>query len=513
MKYNEMSRRMFLQGAGKATLAIPFLPSLLPSISHAASGAPLAKYIHISSSAALPRQPTYPLYATPFPAYPQPPGTNPDSVPWIQKDADTKFQALRDIVNFQGKISWTLDEKWNAFASRMNLITNAHAYVSDNRFNSSVPSTASSGNGAVGYANANGPTSGYCYSVDWLIEQALYRQSGMPKIPTLRIHNLQTAGENCFLNFCYATVNGVEMRLPMLNGLAAIKAQLMGTAPSTPAPPVATARKSRIDSVLEDFNRLIGHRRISSLDKTRLSDAADLWRAVETKGAQGTQAAPSCAPTGLDSTTNNWRLIHQASMNAVVASLACGITRNVAYGLIQAGDFEQNVNGLSDSRQPGMDFSITDPYYGTVRWRSDLVAYFMGLLDSAKDELGQPLLNSSLAVWAHTTSNDAHGMLGHALVQVGGANGKLDTGWHVDAGAAPVNKFHYTNMLAMGLSQADIEKSGRPGFGEYSSITTASAGGEVTSEQDPKYNRIYDMTKRSHFFQDTEKRKAFPYLK
>src|SRR5689334_930653 len=146
---------MLLTGAG-AALAIPFLPSLAP---REAKAAPLStsKYLHICSSQCLPRAQTYPLYDHPGPSYPQPAGTSPEAVPWQIIDADTKLQSLEAIVDFQGKLSWSLDEKWNPFVERMNLVTNAHAYVSDNKFNASVPTTASSGPGKVGYPNANGP--------------------------------------------------------------------------------------------------------------------------------------------------------------------------------------------------------------------------------------------------------------------------------------------------------------------------------------------------------------------
>jgi hypothetical protein len=367
-------------------LAIPFLPSLLPRQASAAALAP-SKYVHINSSQCLPRAQTYPLYSSPGPSYPQPAGTNPDSVPWIQKDADTKYQSLQSIVDFQGKLSWSLDEKWNPFVRRMNLVTNAHAYVSDNKFNSSVSSTASSGAGKSGYPNANGPSPGYAYSVDWLIEQALFKAVAAPQIPTLRVHLFDPAGENCFLGFCWGTVAGVDTRIPM-------------------------------------------------------------------------------------------------AMDTVAASLACGVTRNVSYGLVQGGDNAQEILGVADSRVNGESSpSIGGPYYQTIRWRSDLVTSFLSKLDSLKDEVGQSLLNSCLTVWAHTTSNGNHGMLGHSLIAAGG-NGKLDLGWHVDAGAAPVNRFHLTNMLAMGLSLADIEKSGRAGFGEYASTTVLAAGGIENSEKD-----------------------------
>jgi len=512
MKYDLMSRRMLLQGVGTATLAIPFLPSLLPRQANAAALAP-SKYVHLNSSQCLPRAQTYPLCSFPGPSYPQPAGTNPNSVPWIQKDPDTKYQSLQAIVDYQGKLSWSLDEKWNPFVRRMNLVTNAHAYVTDNKFNSSVSSTASSGPGGAGYPNANGPSRGYAYSVDWLIEQALFKTVAPPQIPTLRVHLFDPAGENCFQGFSWGTIAGVETRIPMINDVAALKAKL-GAFSVNPSDPAIGRRKARIDSVLADYTSLMNSRRIASLDKQRLSDAADLWRGIE---GRMQNASEVCSFANLESPGTNWRLAHQLAMDAALASLACGVTKNVAYGLIQGGDNAQEILGVADSRVNGEGSpSITDPYYQTIRWRSDLVTYFLTKMDSLKDEVGQSLLNSCLTVWAHTTSNGNHGMLGHSLIVAGG-NGKLDLGWHVDAGAAPVNRFHLTNMLAMGLGLADIEKGGHAGFGEYASSTVLAAGGIETSEKDFPTNdprsREYDMSKRDHFFEDSERRKPFAYLK
>jgi hypothetical protein len=149
MQSHRLSRRMFLQGSGPVLVSIPFLSSLLERSAHAA---PLSqpRYVHINSNCCLPRSLTYPLYLSPWPKYPRPAGANPDSVAWTQKDGDTKFQSLKDIVAFQGKLSFALGEDWNPFISRMNLVTNAHAYMADDRHNCGVSSCASNGPGPLG---------------------------------------------------------------------------------------------------------------------------------------------------------------------------------------------------------------------------------------------------------------------------------------------------------------------------------------------------------------------------
>ncbi len=518
MKYNPISRRMFLQGS-LGTFAIPLLPSLLTPHEAKAAATALPKYIHVNSPWCIPREHTYPLYLNPDPIYPQPAGTNPNSVPWIVKDADTKYQSLASIIAFQGQISFVLDSKWNPFASRMNLVTNAAAYMADNKFNASISACASSDQfGTTGSPNGNGPAKGYAYSVDWLLEQALYRSTKSAPIPTLRVNPGNDTEFETFSGFCWGTFNGVDKRIPMIRTIAKLASALSAAGePSTKNPTQNANRLSLIDSVLGDFKTLMNHRRVSAVDRQRLSDAADLWRNVESGLKNGTAAM--CKAPQLNASETNWRLIHQMAMDAVAYALACGLTRNVAYGLIQAGDAKYDMTGMSDSRVPGASSpAITDPFFSQdLRWRSNMMTYFLSRLDSVSDESGQSLLNSSLLIWAHSTSKGTHGMLGHTLISVGGANGKLETGWHIDAGAAPVNRFHLTNMLAMGLKLSDIEKNGRAGYGEFSSNTILAAGGNATGEHDYKENdptkRAYDYSKRTYFFSDAEKRKPFTYLK
>src|SRR5258708_6176580 len=49
MKYNPISRRMFLQGAGSTMLAIPFLPSMLPRSAWGQTIVPPKRFISVVS--------------------------------------------------------------------------------------------------------------------------------------------------------------------------------------------------------------------------------------------------------------------------------------------------------------------------------------------------------------------------------------------------------------------------------------------------------------------------------
>jgi hypothetical protein len=520
MKYNKVSRRMFLEGASKTAMAIPFLPSLMPTTAEAAS-MPLPKYIHVSSQSSFWRMLATPLQIEPWPAIPRVAGTNPNSVPWIQKDPDVKYQSLNDIKNFQGKASWLFNEQWNPFLSRMLLVSNAHAYVGDNRHSSSLNTCCSVGESSTRSDSIYGPLDKHCYSVDFLVEQAFQRMNPS-QFGALRVNIMENPGG--YESFAYGTINGKPTHLPSMMSVGELRQKVLNAAGVSSQPTTGpNSRKLKIDSVLEDFKSLMNHRRISSVDKQRLADAAEKWYAIEKTLSSGTTAptrSGSCDPSTIGTlAADNWGARHRLAIDIVTLALACGLTRTVSYTLLQGSDTNNDGallhNWDHNPDGPSIDVKIDNYFFKDVlRWRADKMIYLLGKLDSTKDEFGQPLLNSSLVTWSAQYSYMKHAMLGHNLVAVGGANGKLETGWHVDAGGSPINRFHLTNMLAMGLNLSDIEKSGEPGFGEVTQLyDLGSTGAKYTHEVDYDGRREYNNSKLPFFAQAAQRRNPFPYLK
>jgi hypothetical protein len=481
MKYNAMNRRMFLQGSA-GMLAIPFLPSLLPRAE--AQTLPPSKYIHICSQYSLPRELSYPLYHTPT------------AVSWTQKDVDTKYQSLDQIVKLKGQISDTMDSSWNPYAKKMNIITNSHAYISSVLHTSSIYSTCSNGNG-----DHVGPLPGYFYSVDDLIERSIYK-SGSVAIPTLRINlNMDNAGYTDTV--CYTTnSSGVESKLTMLTSLQQIKQKITSNVSGTTTQ-TGVNRRALVDSVLQDYKRMQNHRRISSEDKSRLGNAMELWNQFLSRTPA--QTVGSCnTPSSLDTSDRSFTTIHRAGIDAIVIALACGLTRNVMFTLLQGGASSPNGETLHGwSHDPRDDFGkVPDiEFQNSVRWRGQLVTYLLSQLEQAG------LYDSTLVAWAHEYSSWGHEMFGHMLVQAGGANGRLELGNHIDAGGAPINRFHITNMQAMGLTTAEIERNGKPGFGEYANTSTGNLSDSSFGQ--PGNWRSYNSNRRDFFFQTAEKRRPY----
>lgn len=495
MKYNPLTRRMFLQGSAGA-LAIPFLPSLITSRAEAAGVSPI-KFIQISTAHCLPREETIPLYHTP------------DVVPWIAKEGNMRYQSLASIVAKNGAISNTLHSKWNPYVSKMNVITNAYGYLDSVLHSSSIMTTASNGTG-----DNVGPLPGYFYSVDYLFEQYLARIGASTLIPTLRVNLLGDFGGYDFLSYG-TTSSGEEKKFTMLKTLSELKQKITPT--TTPDNTVHVTRRKLIDSVLSDFTSLMNHKRISSVDKQRLSDAADLWNQFDNRLIQ--LAGKSCQNSTVNTSITgdeNWDLKHAAAMDGMVLALKCGLTRNISTTVYQGANA-----GISGFTLHGWEHDMRDdlgnipdiPYRQVCQWRGEKVVSLLDKLSAVTDENGQPLINSTLVSWTHEYATWGHCMLGYTMIVAGGANGKLDMGYHVDVAGAPINQFHLTNLKALGLTQSEIEKNGLAGFGEYSSKVTY-------KEQDLSFGmpgkfREYEITSslRNTFLNDVAKRKALPYLK
>ena len=119
---------------------------------------------------------------------------------------------------------------------------------------------------------------------------------------------------------------------------------------------------------------------------------------------QNAKCAEGCSFAGLGDPGTNWRLTHQA----VDSGGGGARVRHHPQRLLWAHPGRRrcaedpSVSPTGGSRRSSP--SITDPYYRTIRWRSDLVTYFLSKMDSLKDEVGQSLLDSASPLGAHQST-------------------------------------------------------------------------------------------------------------
>src|SRR5690606_13543065 len=105
--------------------------------------------------------------------------------------------------------------------------------------------------------------------------------------------------------------------------------------------PATVNRMSLIDSVMEDYNRVINDRRISSVDKNRLSNAVELWNEARNRRSQTGGNACNLifpnAPSASQSPRAPWQAYDEYLMDMLSVALACGLTKVVTYVMAHAG--------------------------------------------------------------------------------------------------------------------------------------------------------------------------------
>jgi hypothetical protein len=530
---------MFLVGAGGATMAIPFLPSLLPELAHAAPPKNV-KYIQISSN-----------------FHPDPPFflPNPSShvpvVPWEKLgDGITKRQGLAELIAAQGAIAPGLKgADWAALAPYLNLIFGSNLNGSNDKHHSTAGTTASSPHDVDdnGLPSNHNPT--FKYSLDHLVEKKLatpshlfralrthlvYRHAqfddgGQPLPQSNGVPNGYLHSE--YTKYCFGgpdpNAPDFALTLPEMYDVAELELKLAGIASGDEVDPRRAARGKLIDAVLEDFHRLQQHPRLSQVDRHRLGDAVDLWNDAKNKLA----AAGSCAftpgadgvPSGTGGTRASWRVYHHYLMDLLGYALACGVTPVVTYVLNHAddelpNDYDQLIHLHGAQHGSGEDHAYL---LKMTEWRIARVAYFANQLRQLQDESGDSLLDSSLLYWNQEYAADSHSHAGHVSMLIGKAGGRLQTGSFLDVAGEPtatspyyqtyqdgipLNRVLITILQACGLSTEEIEVGGQPGFGEYGKFETES------NDHRPGASFGWSNAGRHAYYSTEEKRKTLPIL-
>lgn len=475
MKIDSRNRRMLLQGLGGAFLAVPFLSSLIPRPARAQLN-PELKYIQLVTSES---------------------GHKASNSPMASKmtnlDADTKAANLSDIVSRDGRISANFGKGFNQYADKINIISNTNCYSFHTLHNECVHTTAS---GVVKQSRTEPRNP---FSMDYRIEQNIYGSGAQPPIRALRMNLEPISSEGSAQYKSSCAYDGQGPIANPITSLAALK-NAVGLAFSnqSDAPvEVRTSRRDLLGAVLADFNRVMNSRRISSEDKRILEAAMDSYSSIQ-KNEQSSQSLTCSMPaSGVET---NYLDKHKRAIDILVAALSCGVTRVVTGTIYQGEDKVFSRPAIHGRHHARVDDKIND----FMRWRSQVVLYFIERLAATPSTTGGTLLDDSLLYYGQEFAdvNTAHQTQGYTSLLAGGAAGKIQTGLHIDAGGAPLGRTMITVMQAFGLSTPQIEAGGGVGFGEYSPNYKYGSSGF----------RDYDKALTSRFFTNAEKRKALPIL-
>jgi hypothetical protein len=183
-------------------------------------------------------------------------------------------------------------------------------------------------------------------------------------------------------------------------------------------------------------------------------------------------------------------------LDVAVAALRCDITRVIGFNLIKsayvdsggtqrvsyhdsasiAGDWHQFAHEADGNAGKRFNFNAIS------KWLTNNV--FKALLDrlDVDEGNGKTMLDNSLVVWGNELGL-AHYSTDVQTLMAGGAGGAIKTGYYVDyidwtqsyanpiegwgvlSPGLPTNRWLVTILQAMGLSPADYERNGTPGYG------------------------------------------------
>ena len=457
----KLSRRMFLQGAGGALLAIPTLPSLLPRAARAQDEGGTAPVRYVQ-------------WATNHGQYPE--KFWPAPTPSSEVAGGVRSMPLRDI---SGPLSEVRDASFDPLRDRINLVRGLDLMVEQNFHNACVPTCAS-------WPRVDNHVPEHSHSVDSILEQSDKVYPSPVAVPALRL----TPGVNSSYkwgSFSWTTRDGEPFKLPAHDSTATAFDAVFGnsTGDSPLVDPVVTARVRLTDQVIEDYRQVSGGSAISSGDRQQLESYMDLLADVQRRMQL---QAPECTPPGQLS-ESDFDVLHRNAIDIAVAAMLCDATRVVAYHAYQGSPTlyeEETFHAWAHD-----DRNLHAPMQN---WRYRQLARLIETMDSFVEANDRTLLENSVVYAGNELSDPGHGgshLQSMPIITAGSAGGQLVTGQYIDFGGRLLNNLLVTLFQVMGLGPADYEREGVVGFGDYAGR---------------------DRNRYAEWLSDSERRRPLPYL-
>lgn len=459
MKYDPISRRFFLQGLG-TTLAIPFLPSLLPK-AYAAT-APL-RYVQMATGYGIPRGNRF------FP-----------SDAGMTQVAPGVF--AKPLSSIAGDLSYTLGPAFTPYKNQISLVRGLHSFPLINHHNNSLPTCA-----AGARDEDQGRPLAFPYSVDSVLSESnkVYpNANGMQRL----VNACPYAGGGISFahqNFSWNKKNGQVINNPMTT----LTSDLLNRFPqltngSTPQP-VGTREKDIMQAVYQDYVKVRDSRKLSSVDKARFEGYMQL--VDELQKAETTTPAATCAPPSKENEgATDFAARARNQLRIIAAALSCQLTNVVNFGMdVNYGEMHKITHRGETSPQ-----FTTDQYdqmqANYKKSLLDQVGFFIGLLAQLQDVDGKSVLDNTLVYVGHEYgelldgfSKDDHQFRNMGALLAGGAGGRFQMGQYVNyasGGGYPIHNLLVSIFNAFGLNSTDYRRDGVVGFGQYDAGRINAAG-------------------------------------
>lgn len=431
MKFDKINRRFFLQGAGGAFLSIPFLPSLVkanPNPNHKI-------FFHIGARNGI-RRDHHHNSSSMIPANNQ-----------IGPNLKERIFSQSGNNGFGDLFNASL---WNNYATYLNIYKGLDF----------IPRAGHS-NFSLGRIFDNTVT------IDNLMAKS---PNFYTSIPALDVLCLNPVYENSRYSFNqYGELSAFKDPRAAYDRLFFAK---------------NTADKQRnvsvVDAVLDDYNQLKNHPRISTVDKQRLDQHMSLMASLRTK--LNLVQPPGCTIPAKPEYPNDFDTLVDTQIELAITAVQCGLTKIVNYTIpaIQKPGWE----GSAWHTLTHYEKTIPNPVLLDIsRWIVNTVFYkFVSRLRSIPHPAGGNYLDKSLVTLAwDTASGKMHDNWDMPVLTAGSADGWFKTGRLLDysqtngneipTGGAkygiPYNRFFVSIMQAMGLTASEYLEPGKPGYGNY----------------------------------------------
>ncbi len=480
MRVHRLSRRMFLQGAGGAALAIPFLPSLVAGEARAQSQAAPRRYVSLWSSYDYGHaRHWYPTLGT-LGSSLQKPG-----------EAAVGYQSLRSLLAGRPGLSKVLGAGLTPHLGSINLMRG-------------LDFIEYYGHG-FGHNLGNLPNT-----------TSNERLTSLPQLMTID----QVLGRNARVNpvasepylisnqgTCVSAGPDASGRIGRKSAIASTAQQMYqtifrsGAVVESGQTASAHPRRDVLSRVLDDYRRVRNGSQISALDKVVLDNALDKLSEVQRNISQQTQVANGCAYKSISRTSGTDSFDSVATFrnlaDLMVAAMMCDLNRvfhvsayiNDEYYNKTSGQFH---DGHTHRPLEVVAGKLNHEYLAEIQAQlvdNFLVPLLNGMASAVDAANGKSLLYNSLV---HFTmeSGAVHSFSDTPTLLAGNAGGALTSGHMIDYSnraifdgefnlpheggwtgdpnspnwvgywhGLPINRLFNTVLQTMGLARADYERS------------------------------------------------------
>jgi hypothetical protein len=473
MSIERIARRRFLLGLGGVTLALPWLPSIMSTAKAAPNGKP-NRFIFMFTSC----------------------GQRPENWYPEQDPAWTTLgtQAREAAWGSTSGISPILGPEFDALKPKLSLIRGLDFI-----------------NQGDGGHVVHSSLSGHLLEGNVTVDQILAQSTEMyPTPPPVRsVHMLIKQEYQSPTSCSIANTGGQLEEIQHETSLQASYNRLFGTYEEPTNDPKVEQRRAAklglLDRVRGEYELLRDSPRLSSDDKERLTAHAELLHDLTARlgAASGVGCQKPAEPPELDAGVDaNLPEITKINLDLLVAAIKCDRTRVATVMLCPGTDLRDfsylpggplgehhalSHNGVGSQ-------SASDNLRTINNWYAQQVAYFMSELDKDIEDTqnGNTYLDNSLVFWGNEdgcNGFDAHVPKAMPVLLGGSLGGVIKTGRYLDyralgekilynAGGSPAdlptdfrgllyNSFLISILQAYGLTPAEYEQNGQPGFGTY----------------------------------------------